>query len=80
MAYEKLYGPVGELRADYHAATIAAAIVNIFRGKDTDAIEIEDLLLRFAPRVDPEDMDQGAQRSMVRSIVELEEATGGGTG
>jgi len=39
--------PIGELRADYRAASIVQMIGNVNRGKDTPPLKLEECLLRY---------------------------------
>ncbi|HEX6682428.1 MAG TPA: DUF4035 domain-containing protein [Candidatus Limnocylindrales bacterium] len=44
MAYEKIAGPLGPRRSDYHAALIAATIMNSQRGKRGKRFQIKDFM------------------------------------
>lgn len=39
--------PIGELRADYRAASIVQMIANVNRGKDTPVVTLEECVLKF---------------------------------
>lgn len=74
MAYERIAGPLGPERGDYHAAQIAAAVFNAAKGKRGRAAQIKDLLIKW---------DVGARRAaqdprdMLRAIKAINRAMGG---
>jgi hypothetical protein len=49
-AYERLNGPIGELRQDWRFASLEALLANVNRGKGQRAWRIEDFLLKFHNR------------------------------
>jgi hypothetical protein len=75
MAYETIAGPLGPERGDYHAAQIAAAVLNAARGKRGRVAQIKDLLIKW---------DAGAGRrpaqdphEMLRAVKAINRAMGG---
>lgn len=60
-AWELVNGPLGAVRADYHAAQVAAAVYNAAKGKKGRRAKIGDLLFKWdrnarRPVMDPHDM------------------------
>ena len=43
-AYEEVCGPLGPRRGDYHAAIVAATVINMMKGKKGRRVKPEDLL------------------------------------
>lgn len=62
MAYERLTGPLGPARGDYHAALVAATIANANRPKGRKAAQLRDFLIRWdkGRRKTPEELWQAA--------------------
>ena len=58
MVYERIAGPLGPVRGDYHAAQIAATLQNVNRGKRGKARTLDDVRLRWDARepVSPEEL------------------------
>lgn len=58
MAYEKVAGPLGGIRADAHAAMVSSWIVNVNRGKGARMRPVEDFMPRWDRRAQmtPEEM------------------------
>lgn len=55
MAYERIEGTLGPLRADRQAALVAMVIANANRGPNQKAFSIEDFLLTWDPQ--PQELD-----------------------
>lgn len=49
LAFDRL-SPIGGERADYHAAQIVSAVLNVNRGRRQKAISIPDCLLHWGPK------------------------------
>ncbi|MGW4641803.1 phage tail assembly protein T [Sphaerisporangium sp. NPDC004334] len=64
MVYEKMTGPLGPVRGDYHAAQITTNLLNANRGKNKRALRMEDVLLRWdaSEPVAPEELYAKARR------------------
>jgi hypothetical protein len=75
MAYEQIAGPLGPERGDYHAAQIAAAVLNAARGKRGRVAQIKDLLIKW----DPQARRSRAQdpHEMLRAVKAINRAMGG---
>lgn len=60
-AYERAHGPLGPVRGDWQAASIAAMVANANRGKRGKRIKIGDLLLKWKGEGEtssPEEMER----------------------
>lgn len=75
MAYEAATGPLGPRRGDWHAAIVAAAILNAMRGKKGRAITPEQLLPWRLP--DEERKPEQTPEQMLRAIKSANRKLGG---
>lgn len=70
--------PFGGIRGDYHAAMIRQSILNAFRGKDDDSVEIEDCMPLFGMSEEQrEKFVQDRQRERLRKKIEKFKARAG---
>lgn len=74
MAYERIDGPLGGARGDYHAALIAAAVTNGFKalGGKRGSKRLGEFLIEWDKR-------RGSQtpREMLRAVRSINRAVGG---
>jgi hypothetical protein len=48
------FEPMGDRRADFHAAQVVQTLCNCFRGKNSDPVKLSDALLNFDPQPEEE--------------------------
>lgn len=67
MAYERIEGTLGPLRADRQAALVAMVIANANRGPNQKAFTIDDFLLNW----DPQPQDPADQRQLFGALTDI---------
>lgn len=66
-AYFEIRGPLGELRADYRAATIRKTLADLHRPEGHEGYATETFLLKFEPaQTEEEYILEGQKRKMTR--------------
>ena len=48
-AFVTVYGPIGPVRGDYHAAQVESTLINAWRGKGQKAVSLSDRVLKWSP-------------------------------
>lgn len=68
MAYEKVAGPLGGARGDFHAALIASTLLNVNRGKNDAVVNISDCMPNWDPRPQTDDEMEAIARQLNKAL------------
>jgi len=77
MAWEQVNGPLGAVRADYHAAQIAAAVYNSAKGKRGRRAKISDLVIKWDAKAGPKARPEMDPDQMLRALKGITRQLGG---